>query len=228
MNVAVNIDVMRRHLRRFDLVGLLVDELGWDHHGITVPPIEIDGTEYLLRAVAQKCGFVVFECSPHHDGCIPLAPIRRRIEKQLVKWAHEHLIVFVDAARTTQVWQWTKRRSDGPDLVRCETFYPGSSGNLLLEKLQKMVFDIGEEDRVTIVDAAEKVRRAFDIEKVTKRFYERFRAEHRQFLGMIDGIPNRGDRGGRLGRYSVSLALSGSPAGWFRSRPSSGCCAGRA
>jgi len=36
------------------------------------------------------------------------------------------------------------------------------------------------------------------------------------------------DRGGRLGRYSVSPSISGSPAGWFRSGPSSGCCARRA
>ena len=35
-------------------------------------------------------------------------------------------------------------------------------------------------------------------------------------------------RGGRLGRDSVSPSISGSPAGWFRSRPRSGRCAGRA
>lgn len=194
MTVAVNIEVMRRRLRSFDFTGLLVDELGWDHHVATVPPVAVDGIEFALRAVAQKRGLVVFECGPGNDGAIPPAPIRRRIEKQVSKWAFEHLIVFVDGERTTQVWQWVKRRPDGPDLVRHQTFYPSSSGDLLLEKLRQMVFDLDEEDQLTILDAAERVRRAFDVEKVTKKFYERFRAEHKRFLGHISGIAIEGDR----------------------------------
>src|SRR3954451_14553436 len=35
-------------------------------------------------------------------------------------------------------------------------------------------------------------------------------------------------RGGRLGRYSISPSISGSPAGWFCRGPSSGCRAERA
>jgi hypothetical protein len=41
-------------------------------------------------------------------------------------------------------------------------------------------------------------------------------------------LANKAVRGGRLGRYSVSPSISGSPAGWFRSGPSSDRCAERA
>ncbi len=37
---------------------------------------------------------------------------------------------------------------------------------------------------------AGRVRVAFDIERVTKRFYDRFRTEHAQFLKFIQGIPD--------------------------------------
>jgi len=38
------------------------------------------------------------------------------------------------------------------------------------------------------------VRRAFDVDRVTKRFYDRFQAEHATFLRFIEGIPVEGDR----------------------------------
>ena len=34
---------------------------------------------------------------------------RGRIDRELAKQRYEHLIVFTDATRTTQVWQWVKR-----------------------------------------------------------------------------------------------------------------------
>ena len=39
-----------------------------------------------------------------------------------------------------------------------------------------------------------RVRAAFDVEKVTKKFYERFKKEQRAFLGFIEGIENMADR----------------------------------
>ena len=38
------------------------------------------------------------------------------------------------------------------------------------------------------------MRAAFDVEKVTKRFYDRFKKEHQAFLGFIEGINNIADR----------------------------------
>ena len=51
-----------------------------------------------------------------------------------------------------------------------------------------------EEDDLTIVNVSGRVRAAFDVEKVTKKFYERFKKEQRAFLGFIEGIENMADR----------------------------------
>jgi len=41
---------------------------------------------------------------------------------------------------------------------------------------------------------AERTRRAFDLEKVTRKFYDRFQKEHRAFLELIEGIDDLNDR----------------------------------
>ena len=51
-----------------------------------------------------------------------------------------------------------------------------------------------EEDDLTIVDVSGRVRAAFDVEKVTRKFYERFKQEHRAFLDFIEGIQHSADR----------------------------------
>lgn len=51
-----------------------------------------------------------------------------------------------------------------------------------------MRFTLDEEDHVSIADANSRVASAFDVEKVTKRFYDRFKTEHQAFLKLISGI----------------------------------------
>ena len=52
--------------------------------------------------------------SPTPQAACPTTPRRRKIEHQVTKSAYEHLIIFTDAARTTQVWQWVARNRASP------------------------------------------------------------------------------------------------------------------
>ena len=56
---------------------------------------------------------------------------------------------------------------------------------------------------MTIVNVSGRVRAAFDVEKVTKKFYERFKKEHHVFLEFIEGIENIADR-----KWYASLMLN--------------------
>ena len=94
---------------------------------------------------------------------------------------------------STQIWQWVKREAGKPT-VRRELRYHGGSGDNLLQRLQGIAFSIDEEDDVTVATASGRVRKAFDVERVTKRFYERFRTELGAFTEFIEGITNMGDR----------------------------------
>ena len=189
------IETLRPHLVAFDIRRLFVEGLGWDHYQaepVTVPANDYD---YSLNPVAEKAGFAVYVCDPGRDGAVPPYPVRRKIENQISKLAFEHLIVFVDADRTTQTWQWVKRESGQPPACREQAFHAGQSGEAVLQRLQDVVFTLEDEATgIGISDVTIRVHRAFDVEKVTKRFYERFRTELTEFGNFVEGITNQGDR----------------------------------
>lgn len=55
-------------------------------------------------------------------------------------------------------------------------------------------FTLDEEEQLTQPEVAGRVRQTFDVDRITKRFYDRFQKEHRAFLSFIKGITAEGDR----------------------------------
>src|SRR5215217_3829729 len=104
---------IRHQLKEFDFESLFIDELGWDpHHSML--EVTVDDKSYSLSALAEKRGLVVYLCSYGADGEIPDYPTRGKIERQVTRFAYEHIIVFVDRAKSTQVWQWVRREPGRP------------------------------------------------------------------------------------------------------------------
>ncbi len=192
--MTANADDLRRLLKAFDFTTLFIQRLGWDRPPARPLVVPLDGIDYTLHPVAHKRGMVVYRCAPGPDGVIPDAPTLRRIDKEVAKTAHEHILVFTDAARTTQVWQWVKREAGKPAAFRQHTYHKNQPGDSLLHKLQAIRFTLDEEERLTQPEVPGRVRKAFDVDRITKRFYERFKKEHAAFLDFIDGIAGQGDR----------------------------------
>ena len=186
---------LRLHLRAFDFPRLFVEGLGWDYFQGEPLVIPVDDYAYALKPVAKKAEFAVFECAPGSYGAIPDYPLRRKIETQVTRRAFEHLIIFVDAARTEQVWQWVKRQAGKPTACREHRFNAGQTGQPLLQRLDRFLFTLEDEARgIGIGDVTAGVAKGFDVEKVTRRFYDRFRTELTAFGGFIEGITAQGDR----------------------------------
>src|SRR5438034_11164712 len=110
--MATNLVTKRQHIQQylqsFDFKDLFREILGWDN--LKERPISIlcDNYTYILRPLVEKRGVKVYVCDPTSSGNIPADPILRRIESELTKHAYEHIIIYTDAARTRQVWQWVK------------------------------------------------------------------------------------------------------------------------
>lgn len=179
----------RHHLKRFDFRALFIDEMGWDRLAQTLDVL-IEENRFQLHAVAQKRGLVAFVCDPLADGRIPEYATRRKIETQVAKSVHEHIIVYVDHNNTAQVWQWVRREPGKPSACRERAYHAGQTGDPLIERLQAIAFSLDEEESLTIIDVTGRVRAAFDVERITRRFYDRFKAEHSAFLKFIKGIPD--------------------------------------
>ncbi len=187
---------LRSYLHSFDFQNLFVEELGWDFYRTRQIRIPADDHEYVLEPVAHKAGFAAYVCSPNADGEIPDSPIRRKIERRVTNLVYEHLIIFVDAGKTMQVWQWVKREAGRPPACREYAYYTTQTGKLLLQRLEDFSFTLEDECRgIGIKDVTAAVGKAFDVEKVTRRFYDRFKTELETFQKFIDGITTQDDRG---------------------------------
>ena len=92
--------------------------------------------------------------------------------------------------KTTQIWQWVKREPGKPLARREHRYHRGQSGDALIQKLQTISVSIEEEEELTLVDVTRRVRAGFDVERVTKPFYDRFKKEHALFLKFLKGIPD--------------------------------------
>lgn len=201
-SMPINTQSARQHLTAFAFKELFTEELGWSQ-----PPraqIANDGWDFESRQIAELAGAVVLEITLP-DGTIPDARTRRAIDEQVEQRYREHLLVFLDRQRTQSLWYWVKR--DGAKRYPREHWYfKGQPGDLFLSKISAMVVDISEFEapgQMTVLQAAQRLQQALDVEPVTRKFYGEFRDQHIAFLQHIHGIDNERDR-----RWYASVLLN--------------------
>jgi len=186
-------NAVRSHLEHFALRSLFIEELGWDHGGADAEAT-VGGRTFALHAIAHKRGMVVYRYVAESAAAFPNHPTRQKIERIVARTVREHLIVYATHDRSTQYWQWVKREPGRPDRPCTHLYSREQAGEALIQKLEQLVFTLDEEENLTLVDVTSRASAAFDVEKVTKGFYDRFKKEHNAFLTFIDGITNVADR----------------------------------
>ena len=179
----------RHYLKEFDFSSLFIDTLGWDHY-TTQHTVSVNDIAYNLSGVAEKCHFAVLTCAPLSNGSIPDYQTRLKIDRQVAKLHFEHLIVYYDHDRTTQRWQWVKRQQGKPPRYQEHEYYHTQSGEPLIQKLTGIATTLEEEECLTLTGITGRVQAVFDVDRVIKRFYDRFKTEHDTFLSFIEGLPD--------------------------------------
>ena len=169
-----------------DLKSLFID-MGWNNDNSRYAVI-IDNTPYTLTAIAQKEGFKIVRCDV---ATIPDYQMRWSIDSQFSRQAHEHMIIFVDS-HCNQRWLIPVRQADKPTRIVEIPHHHGQDIEALYQRARGLFFNLDEEGNITIVDVIERVtgQLSQNSEKVTKKFYERFRKEHQSFRTHIHNIPD--------------------------------------
>ena len=178
----------QRLLNDFQLSRLFVNELGWENPTLRPQPVPVNGHTFTLTQLAHKRGVSVFQCTPDATGGIPPRATLLKLEKEASKLAYEHLLIFTDARQATMTWLWVARAPGQPAATRTHTWHKGTSGESLRQKLEQIVWSLEEEEAVTLTDVIVGLRRAFDRDRVSRAFYDRFKSEHEAFSGFIAGI----------------------------------------
>jgi hypothetical protein len=189
-------------LRKADFTGVFTQELGWDF-----PPgnlaIAVAEKQYELKAVGLKRGFVVYHCPAQHGNQIPDRTTCLKIEREVTKRCYQHLVVFTDSQKANQLWLWVRRDPGKPIAPKTHLFNIKQSGESLIQKLSALAVSLEEEENLTHVHIDGKVKKAFNLEKVTKKFFEGFQKVHQAFLKFLKGIPDA-----HMQRWYVSVMLN--------------------
>jgi len=190
----VNVERARCCLQEFDFRKLFVEELNWDACNNRPIDVLVNDQSYHCIPFAELGGMVAYLVESPGDVDTPPPNIRRFIETKVKKQTHEHILIFVDSQKTKSVWQWVKRQSGKQTAAREHTYCRGQPGDSLLQKLDGIAFSIEDfdaEGNIAIIKVLERVTKAFDVEKVTKRFYDEFKIEHSSFCKFLKGLDNQ-------------------------------------
>lgn len=152
---------LRGKLGAHDFRALFIELLGWDHvHGGAA--VTVDGTSYRFEWVAEKRGFVAIICQTDRYTLFNRQRLRV-LQRELVKIAHEHIVIYICDEIRKQVWQWAAHRPDGRRLRHREhPFFSSTPPEPLVQRLQGLRFTIEEEERLTIIECLARVRSALD------------------------------------------------------------------
>jgi Putative DNA-binding domain len=203
--MAINFTKTRERLKEFDFHHLFVEELGWSQPTTKVSTdMNVGGAAFTRRQISQLAGIAVFEVTAQ-DGRIPDAKTRAAVHKEISATYHENLLIFIDKNRTQSLWYWVKR--EGSKKYPRDHFYiKGQPGDLFLGKLSGIVFelaDFDEKGNVSVLEVANRLRNALDVERVTKKFYGEFQDLRVAFLEQIGGIADDVQR-----RWYASVLLN--------------------
>ena len=194
-----NADRMRGLLVAGDLPGLFVGAMGWDHPASAAPVVDAEG-DLAAVAVADKRGVTAYwaDC----PGGLPLRAGQDRLVRALRRASRDQLVVFTSPE--AHLWLWPEQRPSGVGYRLVAHRYPaGAPNDAILQRLRRATFTLAEEPHLTSAAVLERVRRSFNAEKVTRRFYKEFEKHHRAFAEQIQGIDDEADR-----RWYASLTLN--------------------
>ena len=124
-----------------------------------------------------------------------------KLDTQIRKSAHEYLCIYYVPGKMRQMWIVPVDKVDKRDLVSVK-YEDAAHAEFLYEKVEGFTFPIGE--ATNILDVKQKVQQAFIVnsEKLTKKFYDEFKKQHKAFESFIDGIESADDR-----RWYTSIML---------------------
>lgn len=172
-----------------DFTELFIEELGWNQPTAQVVSLNITGEKFNLVPIASFKGIQVWGCNS-----VPNAQIQREIDKEISKTSTERLVIYFDD--THHIWRWPmSRESTGKGIVRLVTHehLKGQKTLSLLQRLQQISISLNEPEP-SLVEMLLRMRKAFDAEQVTKKFYKEFSTHQKKLVSQLNGLEKNGDK----------------------------------
>jgi RNA polymerase sigma factor (sigma-70 family) len=160
------------YLRDHRFKPLFTDLLGWEHASGEVA-VSVDGRDFAFVSLAHKRGLQVLCCATDRVVLVSRT-LLRKVQRLVARTVHEHILIFCCEEPRKQVWQWAIQLPDGRKLRHREhPFFSNSPPAPFLNRLSSLRFTVDEEEKVTLVDALDRVRQVLDTTAEQKLFVKR-------------------------------------------------------
>lgn len=166
---------------------LFIEELGWS--GPSISPVIValpephDEYEVVCTEVAQYKGVRIWLCNDTLDS-----RTQRYVDKEIRKHSTERLIIF--AGELEQEWRWPQASDEqgrGKTRLVSHRHVVGRENAALEQRLAMIEIKVTESP--TIIEVLRRLRAAFDADRITKAFYQKFSRRHAALVAAIDGLP---------------------------------------
>lgn len=168
---------------------LFIEELGWNLPTAQSVTLVLNGVKVELAPLASYKGIQVWGCNS-----VPNARVQREIDKEISKTSTERLIIYYDHVR--QIWRWPmSREATGKGTVRLisHEHIKGEHTLSLLQRLQQISISLTEQEP-SLVEMLLRIRKAFDAEQVTKKFYKEFSTHQKKLVSQLHGLEKNSDK----------------------------------
>jgi hypothetical protein len=178
------------------LTGMFVEELGWESPSEATVSVDVDGVPYAAKVIASLKGFRIYAVPA---ASRPSRQTMRRVDAALAELSPERLEIF--QGPDAWFWHWPRRTNSGTLTFEAVETVPNSVPTFLAQRLTGLEFSISDHRKgIALADVRDRVHGHFDATNVTKKFYDRFQAEHSHLAGSIVGV----DEGERID-YATTL-----------------------
>jgi adenine-specific DNA-methyltransferase len=156
---------------------LFCEDLCWGHpRGFTQRRLQLPSPlscEVTAVPVAQMSGLPVY-CVEWPQDKLPGVTARRAVQKALASVSTEHVVCYITRDGQQLAFTWARRRGDGKIELRTLPYEVGSPARTTIERLAELAFrwEELETGEPPITHVTDKLNRAFDVEAVTKQFYQ--------------------------------------------------------
>lgn len=127
-----------------------------------------------LHPVAQLSGLPVYRVDWLEER-LPGITARRAVQRALKPVHAEHLVCYVARDQKQAAFVWARSRADGKTELRSLPYEAGLPARTTVERLAELAFSLdhlGPTGHPPITTVTEKLNAAFDVEAVTKQFYQ--------------------------------------------------------
>ena len=191
----MDIQGLRDYLKNFQFQKLFLEGLGWENPANpTSGGIEAGDSSIRYSKIAEINGIPVLRFDQTAHNRFKGNP--KKFHKAIKKRYNKHLLLFSDGKSFFTLSYLSKEEQ-----VRPHEYFKGQTGDYFISKLKSIHFGIEEDPKITKI--GEKLEKAFNTEKVTKRFYQDFKDNHSKFIKHIEGIKSEEEK-----KWYASLILN--------------------